>query len=465
MAADGPDASAGTTTMTRESPQAAPAAATVRRVPRAPRLRRWLVLALVVLASLGAVSSGVAWWLHQTLLDTDTWVATVAPIADDPEVKQAVADYVGQQVVTALDLERRTAEALPPRLQFLAAPLTQTVREFITDETRRFVDSDAARRLWVGANRFAHQQIVSILRGENESVVLEGDQVDLNLLPLINEVLKLVDRALPDLLGRDVQIPEITSGVLPKEARQAISEAIGRPVPADFGAVPLFKSKELQTAQRAVETFDRVVVALIVVTVLLAAAAIALSVHRRRTLLQLGVGALVAVLVVRVGARLLERSLVDSFGPGAAGGVARATLGSVVDSLNGTVLPLLLVGVAVAVAAYLAGRPVWVTTGAVAVAEATVRGARAAEVSRTADGWAARHLDGLRLAGVVTAGVLLLLVPLSGWMVLVVLAALVAYLVALAWVTLTWPFAGAKTAEATGHDAARGEDGGDDHPG
>ena len=65
------------------------------------------VRVLVVLVCILAPVSVLAVWLHNTVLDTDQYVATVAPLAHDPAVQEAIATRVTNSLVASTDLEAR----------------------------------------------------------------------------------------------------------------------------------------------------------------------------------------------------------------------------------------------------------------------------------------------------------------------------------------------------------------------
>lgn len=60
---------------------------------------------LVVLVCILAPVSVLAVWLHSTVLDTDQYVATVAPLAHKPAVQEAIATRVTNALVASTDLE------------------------------------------------------------------------------------------------------------------------------------------------------------------------------------------------------------------------------------------------------------------------------------------------------------------------------------------------------------------------
>ncbi len=394
----------------------------------APRLRRWLVGLLVVVACLAVLAAALAIWAHTLVFNTDKWVEVVAPIGKDPEVTQAASVYLTDKAIEASDLESRIAEALPTRAAFLAAPLTEQVRTFTQERVLQLLRDPRVYDLWVQLNAKAHERLVAVLRGESDVVQLEGDQVQLNLLPLIAQALEAVQEAMPDALGQRVAIPQIDASATADEMRQQLSTALGRPLPPDFGTVVLFESQQVTEVQTAVRLFDRFVWAIVIFALVLIAAAVALSPRKLRTGIQLGVGVVAAVVVARVITNRLEQSIVDGLAGRPGEGVARRVVTSALDNLNGFTQWLLIAGIVVAVAAFLASRPHWFVKardwGAVAAGTGQ---ARAAALRSPAHRFIGAHRDGLQIAGVVVALVLLFFLTLSIWLVILVIALLAVY--------------------------------------
>ncbi|MCJ7796606.1 MAG: hypothetical protein MUQ56_07555, partial [Thermoleophilia bacterium] len=67
--------------------------------------RRILVGLLVVLSCLGLVAGVVAFWTHQTLLNTDKFMSVVGPLGQDPAVQQMIADKATEQIFTGFQVE------------------------------------------------------------------------------------------------------------------------------------------------------------------------------------------------------------------------------------------------------------------------------------------------------------------------------------------------------------------------
>ena len=192
---------------------------TVVTVPPARvRRQRWrsvVATLLIVIGCIMAPLSVVAVWTKNLVTDTDRYVTTVAPLARDPAIQNAVADKVTAEIFARLDVAALTNEAvdalstrgLPPRvstgLHALSQPLSDGVQSFVRTEVGKVVASDAFADAWVTANRTAHQALVAALTGQTgEGVTIANGTVSINLGPFI-EVVKqrLVERGF-DLAGR-----------------------------------------------------------------------------------------------------------------------------------------------------------------------------------------------------------------------------------------------------------------------
>ena len=77
--------------------------------------QRWRTILAVVLIVVGCVLAplaGVAVWARNQVTNTDRYVRTVAPLASDPAIQQAVADQITAQVFTYLDVQGLTNQAV-----------------------------------------------------------------------------------------------------------------------------------------------------------------------------------------------------------------------------------------------------------------------------------------------------------------------------------------------------------------
>ena len=384
-------------------------------VRKGGRGRTILVGVLVFLTCLAVVVTGVAIWTHYTVINTEGYIGLVGPIAKDPQAIKSLSDYIATQVVTATDLQQRTQEALPPKAGFLAAPITSAVNDFIAKETDTVLSTPQAYDLWIKINTVAHQSIVGLLRGENNYTYIQGNDVMLNTLPLISQVLGWIDGKLPGALGSKFSPPVIAPGTPAETAIQQVSTWIGRPLPADLGQITLLQSDALGPAQQAVRWFDILVWVIPIVALLLAAVAVWLSRRRRRTLIELGIGMAVALILTRVIVKQASGALVSHLKEGGGLYLARNMVRAALGPLTTITIWIVVIGVVLAFAAWIAGRRdvrvAVVSTGRRLV---TAQSAAMTAGSPTAE-WVERHLQLLRWAGLV-AGLILLVFAASSWL-------------------------------------------------
>ena len=421
---------------------------------RPSRWRGRLTILLVVLACLGVILSGVAIWLHDALLDTETWVEITTPVIDDPAVQANIADFVGEEVVTALEVESRLEEALPDQVSMLAAPLASGVQDVITKQTQEIVASERAREVWIEANRVAHEKIVELLRGEPGVVYAEGEEIRLNLLPVVSSVVSELRLRFPRLFPGLVNVPSVSAETPAPEAIAEFEAAVGRDLADDFGQITLVQNEKLEQAQRAVELFDRAVWLLVIVTLGLIVASLLLSTRRLRTALYLGAGTAVALVVVLLVDAWLEDQLVAAIGSGPGTAAARTAITTVVADFTGFARLLLIAAVTVAIAAYVVARRDVVAAAARSGAAVATRAGNGLAGRRSSTGVLARHLDGFRLAGVLVGAVLLLIILPPWWGGLLLIAAAAGYELLLSWLTHTWPWSLSETQRDTPAEAS-----------
>jgi len=327
---------------------------------KSPRqVRRIAVGVLLTLTCVGLLLSSVALWVNNEFLNTENWVELVTPLAHNPQVVNAVSAYAADEVVTALDVRQRTAEALPPKAQFLAVPLTQAVHDFAQKSVTRLMGTPQFEQLWIATNRSVHAEILAALRGQSKNVIITNGTVTLNLIPTIDQALKSLQQDLSGILPGNVQLPDVSQLQIPDQARTKLSQALGVQLPENFGEITLLSSAELAKAQQWLQIFDVLKVLLPIVTVLLFIATIWFSVDRRRTLIQFGIGVAVTFLIVRILIGYLAGQLVAGIANPTGHSIAGAVIPSEVSGLLTLTVLLVIAGVITAIIAYLAAKREW----------------------------------------------------------------------------------------------------------
>ena len=407
MAADLPDSSDPAETSAR----------TARAVPGVgPRWRRVLVYALAVLTCFAILTASVGVWAHRTLLNTDSWVNAVGPLASNPTVTDAVAKEVTTQLLTLINAQELAQNALPDKAKVLAAPLTEAVGQFVERTVAELLRTDQFKTFWVEANRRVHSLAVKVLRGDTTLIRTDNGTVSLNLLPLMADALRFIQGKAPGLLGSATTIPDITFDTPPDQARAELEKAVGRTAPADFGVITVFQSDKLKAAQDAVSLFDKLTIGLVVAAVVLFIATVALALDRRRILIVLGLGTVVAIALAAAAINAIKGQVLGMIANPEYRGAVSTTVTTLVTRLRLITDALVVVGLAMAIIAFLTGG----SRLAVAIRRGTVRGFRAVTGPVDPDSqpkalvWVQAHVNEARWAGAVL-GVLALLFVIDGW--------------------------------------------------
>src|SRR5690349_3258582 len=110
------------------------------------RVRTVVAIVLIVAGCLLAPVAVTAAWARTHVTNTDRYVATVAPLANDAGVRNAVADRVTEVIL----------RNLPERI-------ANGARDVVRDQVGQLVESDRFPGLWRSANRAAHGQLVAAL--------------------------------------------------------------------------------------------------------------------------------------------------------------------------------------------------------------------------------------------------------------------------------------------------------------
>jgi hypothetical protein len=397
---------------------------------RSQHLRRTVTALLAGVCCVLIFLSALTVWIHQTAISTSGFVAAVGPVIDRPAVSEAMSVELTDQIFAAVDVEHELKSVLPPAQQFLAAPLANAAKGFIQGQVLNVIRSPQFRSVWIAVLRATHREVIAALRGQSNVLVISNGVVVLNVLPLVNTALKQVQALASGLLGRDVTIPNITSGEIPAQIRSTLSKALGVNLPADFGQIALARSSSLDVATFAVQLLDVLYWLLPLVTLLAIASALWLSPNRRRTLLQILAGTAVALVVEKRAESWIQSRVVSSLGP-----ANRAAGGDVVHQvLSGlaTATWWLLVIALVAVAFLLVTGPYTWARSIRRHVGGSVQGAGRTIARRTGHQagvtWVAEHRRVMQGGGALVGGVLLLLVP--GWWFVAVAVLLAAYEVA-----------------------------------
>jgi hypothetical protein len=132
--------------------------------------------------------SVVSIWMRNQIEDTDRYMRTVGPLADDPAIQEAIVVRVTDRFSAFLD-DATTRDTLVDRQRYLAGPLTSLLENFVEDTVRSFVTSDQFPQYWIQANEIVHPRVSAILTGSSTEHLTTADgKVTLDLTPLVEAI-------------------------------------------------------------------------------------------------------------------------------------------------------------------------------------------------------------------------------------------------------------------------------------
>ncbi|MFI9611227.1 hypothetical protein ACIHCM_05955 [Streptomyces sp. NPDC052023] len=275
---------------------------------RALRLRGALSAALIALCCLFTPLGALSAWAAYGLADTGRYVRTMAPLAGDPAVRDAVADTVGDAVARRIG---GTPGVMGP---------------FARDAVRSFTQTDAFRAGWDAANRATHGAVLHALRDDDRP---RTDPVTVDLAPVTT---RIKDR----LAGENMPL--------------------ARRIPVRHTEVAVLAPGDLDRLRKGYDVLEVAALWLPVAAVTFAVAGIALATCRRHaiaaTALGTALGGALLGVAVAVGRRLTLSDLPAS--------VSRPAAGAVYDALTATLRTaswlLVTLGLAVALVTWVTGR-------------------------------------------------------------------------------------------------------------
>jgi hypothetical protein len=371
--------------------------AAVRRTGR-QRWRTIVATLLIVLACLLAPLSVVAVWARNQVTNTDRYVATVAPLAEDPAIQNAIADQITAQVFTYIDVRGLTNEVvdalatrgLPPRLadqlQALTVPIASGVEGFTRTQVGKVVQSQAFADAWVQANRVAHDELVKALTGEGGgAITVEDNRVSVNMAPFIQTVKQQLTAAGFTLAAR---IPEVNA------------------------SFTLFQSDSITRARSAFNLLNTLGVWLPVIVLILIVLGVYVARDHRRALVGAGLGVALGMLVLALGLAIFRSIYLNGVPADVLPHDAAAVLyDTIVRFLRAGLRTVLVLGLVVAAGAFLTGQSVTAvrTRESLARAIGWLQGGAEQAGLRTGPvgGWVHRHKRALRIGAVVAASLAL----------------------------------------------------------
>jgi hypothetical protein len=346
------------------------------------RGRRAAVALLLIVACVLAPLSVIAVWTKNTLLDTDQYVSTVAPLAKNPAIINAAAADITKSIVSQKNVEAKVRSALPPAADFIAPAVATSLETVVNRLAVKVLSSPRFAAVWERANRRAHGQVVDALTGNGgHSVTTKNGEVAVNLSPVVDRVNKRLSQ-----LGIGIFSGAQTTRVSPRFV--------------------LFQSDDLKSAQTGVDLLQKGAIVLPILTLLLFGAAIALSRGRRKTVLHAGLGLAAGMLFILTAFNVGRTFYLDAVSsPTLPSNAAAAAYDQLLSFLRLAARTGFVLGIIIAIGAWLAGP----STTATRLRSLTKGGKDRELATEGFAGAVARSRTGIRVAAVAIGALVLVL--------------------------------------------------------
>jgi hypothetical protein len=292
--------------------------------------RRIVAALLIIVASILAPFAVGARWANQTLTNSAQFTDTIAPLADDPLVQQAVESAVSEAVIEALDIENRLdqLDLLPSIVtEAVASGVNSAVENVVED----YVQSDRFGEIWISLARGIQEQFVVLLGRDGSGAIRLQDGT------LVLDTAVVADLVKAELDARGVPyVGDIDAGLIDRE-------------------IVLTESPNLQIAADALRIFMPVSAWLWLVVVVMLIGGILLWRPRARGALWAGLGLLLGGAITWAGLNIGSAQLTEAAPDPNMRALLRSTIDILVQFLVNSLLVMMALGLALIVGGWLAG--------------------------------------------------------------------------------------------------------------
>jgi hypothetical protein len=261
------------------------------RSDHTPHRGRGRSIASAVLIVIGCVLAPITVltvWAKTTMLDTDNYVSTVAPLATNQDVRDAIATRVTKRVMQSNDLVDQLKSQLPPRVAARVSNARGAVESRVHAIALKLVSSQQFAELWERANRRVQPQVVAALTGDTGRLRLQNDgTVELDLADVAHRVRDALE-------SRGVDVSRVPPGQVNT-------------------TVELFKWPWLGTVQDAIDLLQDLAWLLPILTVLALGSGIALGHRRWQCTFRTALGVAAGMVVILVGIQAGRSPYLDLF--------------------------------------------------------------------------------------------------------------------------------------------------------
>lgn len=215
--------------------------------------KKFGVIFFVTLSIVAFMLFNVSSWVKNTVLDTDTFVATLEPLIEQPEVQDAIQVEISNQLFENVDVEESLEEVLPEQTKFLAGPLSGQIESFANSQIKNILSSEQAKAVWVATLQTVHATMLAYISDENTDGTIS-----------VNDLYQYASEQLGD---------------------SSISFLLNKSLPSAVGEITLAELKWVPEAKTYVNAVDKLPIIFGLVGIVSLALALLLAASRRKVLI------------------------------------------------------------------------------------------------------------------------------------------------------------------------------------
>lgn len=270
-------------------PSAAPSVEfVVDQAPAGGKWRRWVAPVFLALFLVLATLSVAGVWARLTILNTDVFVQTVAPLSSDATVQVAISEKLTDEIMEALQIDSTVGATISG---ITGAPLRTALQETVYSVSLEAVESDEFSQIWETIATLGHDKMLVVVGGGEENLIVsQGGEVALDLTPIIAQVnQRLVERGIEPFEGTPVQ---------------------------DLGlSIVIFQSEDLAQAQEIFDLLDQYAWILPILALASLLLYLLISTNRWSSLIHASFGLGIAMLLLLVALRVVRWRYLDALDP------------------------------------------------------------------------------------------------------------------------------------------------------
>jgi hypothetical protein len=255
-------------------------------------LRRVGVVAFIAFATALITVGNLLFWFGNTIVKPDRFEAATQPIIKDPQVQKTMALYTTNKIFGTVDVEKFTAQALPPRAEFLAPQLASQIKSVTQKTLQTTLAKPSFQEKWN-----------TILTGQHERLVNFASKYNGDGTLSINDVYNQLSASLTS---------------------TKLAFLSNKKLPPKIGSVTVVNASWLPAFHNLVVNIDTWRLLAVTLFVLCVALAMGLSKNKRKTLYTICISSSIFMILTLVALRLMREVIAQKADSQYADGVRSA---------------------------------------------------------------------------------------------------------------------------------------------